>query len=64
MSRSAARVRSSALFFAAIADKVLRAWERLLTVSNARLIPPRSAKSLSTNAPNIAVAPIVSEKLA
>jgi hypothetical protein len=50
--------------FAAIADKVSRAWERLLTVSNARLIPPRSAQSLSTYAPNITVAPIVSEKLA
>src|SRR5829696_6552495 len=50
--------------FAAITDKVLMALKRLVTVSNARLIPPRSAQSLSTHAPNIAVASIVSEKLA
>jgi hypothetical protein len=50
--------------FAAIADKVLRVWQRLLTVSNACLKPPRSAQSLRTYAPNITVAPIVSEKLA
>jgi hypothetical protein len=50
--------------FAAITDEVLRVLERLVTVSNARLIPPQSAQSLSTYAPNIAVAPIVSEKLA